>query len=56
MSNRLIGDWTNKEINHFFELSKDGLIRTKYITRYYPQVSSFISTFIYGYRNMDDEV
>lgn len=58
MSNRLIGDWTNKEINHFFELSKDGLIKTKYITRYYPQVSSFISTFIYGYRDkdLDDEV
>jgi len=58
MANRLIGDWTNKEINHFFELSKDGLIKTKYITRYYPQVSSFISTFIYGYRDkdIDDEV
>lgn len=58
MSNRLIGDWTNKDINHFFELSKDGLIKTKYITRYYPQVSSFISTFIYGYRDkdIDDEV
>lgn len=58
MSNRLIGDWTNKDINHFFELSKDGLIRAKYITRYYPQVSSFISTFIYGYRDkdIDDEV
>lgn len=58
MANRLIGDWTNKEINHFFELSKDGLIRAKYITRYYPQVSSFISTFIYGYRDkdIDDEV
>lgn len=54
MSNRLIGDWTNKDINHFFELSKDGLIRAKYITRYYPSVSSFISSFIYGYRDMDN--
>lgn len=54
MANRLIGDWTNKNINHFFELSKDGLIRAKYITRYYPQVSSFISTFIYGYEDMDN--
>lgn len=54
ISNRLIGDWTNKRINHFFELSKDGLIRAKYITRYYPYVSSFISSNIYGY--MDDKV
>jgi hypothetical protein len=54
MANRLIGDWTNKEINNFFELSKDGLIRAKYITRYYPSVSSFISSFIYGYSDMDN--
>lgn len=56
MSNRLIGDWSNKRINHFLELSKDGLIRAKYITRYYPSVSSFISSNIYGYKNIDDEV
>lgn len=54
MSNRLIGDTANKDCNHFFNTLIDGLIRAKYITRYHPYVSSFISSNIYGY--MDDEV
>ena len=55
ISNRLIGDWTNKEINHFFSVDKKGLLRTKYITKNFPEISSFICNSIYGYALDFDE-
>ncbi len=55
ISNRLIGDWTNKEINHFFSVDKKGLLRAKYITKNFPEISSFICNSIYGYALDFDE-
>ena len=56
VSNRLIGDWTNKEINHFFTVDKNGLLKAKYITRNFPEVSSFICNSLYGYSiNFDED-
>lgn len=55
ISNRLIGDWTNKEINHFFSVDKNGLLRAKYITKNFPEISLFICNSIYGYALDFDE-